>query len=138
MPPRSARPMLPLKGNDMPLYSYECLECGKVETAFRKIDARNDSPLCQHGAIGHFMHRIVEAPMVAPDINAYQAVAVDVATGKPPVINSRSAHREFLKRNGYQEVGNERLGRKEGEVRGDFNLRKELTQATREVLGRSK
>lgn len=84
------------------------------------------------------MQRIIEAPMVAPDIGAYQAVAVDVATGKPPVINSRSTHREFLKRNGYQEVGNERIGRKEGEVRGDFNLRKELTQATREVLGKQR
>lgn len=84
------------------------------------------------------MRRIIEAPMVAPDIGAYQAVAVDVATGKPPVINSRSAHREFLKRNGYQEVGNERIGRKEGEVRGDFNLRGELTQATREVLGKQR
>lgn len=84
------------------------------------------------------MRRLIEAPMVAPDIGAYQAVAIDVATGKPPVINSRSAHRDFLKRNGYQEVGNERIGRKPGEVRGDFNLRKELTQATREVLGKKK
>jgi hypothetical protein len=82
--------------------------------------------------------RIVEAPMVAPDIGPYQAVAVDVATGKPPVINSRSAHRDFLKRNGYTEVGNERVGRAPGEVRGDFNLRKELTRATREVLGKQK
>ncbi len=83
---------------------------------------------------GHEMRRIIEAPMVTPDIGAYQAVAIDVATGKPPVINSRSAHREFLQRNGYTEVGNERIGRKPGEVRGDFNLRKELTEATREVL----
>lgn len=43
------------------------------------------------------------------DIEPYQAVAVDVATGKPPRIGSRSEHREFLKRNGYLEVGNERI-----------------------------
>ena len=36
-----------------------------------------------------------------------KAVAVDVATGKPPVIGGRRQHREFLKRNHYVEVGNE-------------------------------
>ncbi|KWO06219.1 hypothetical protein WM26_31125 [Burkholderia cepacia] len=84
------------------------------------------------------MTRKIVAPYVAPDIGPYQAVAVDVATGKPPVINSRSAHREFLKRNGYVEVGNESVGRKPGEVRGDFNLRGDLTNATREVLGKTR
>lgn len=121
----------------MPLYTYRCPGCERTETAFRKIDLRNVAPTCacRHRALGAYsMDRIIEAPMVTPDIGAYQAVAIDVATGKPPVINSRSAHRDFLKRNGYQEVGNERVGRKPGEVRGDFNLRKELTAATREVL----
>ncbi len=128
----------------MPMYTYRC-SCGNVMSQFRKIADRDRMPLCER-MDGDFtvLHadqkvtRIIEAPMVAPDIGAYQAVAVDVATGKPPVINSRSSHREFLKRNGYTEVGNERIGRKPGEVRGDFNLRKELTQATREVLGRRK
>jgi hypothetical protein len=128
----------------MPLYTYRC-SCGNVMTAFRKIDARDNAPLCERKD-GDFtvlhadqkVERIIEAPMVAPDIGPYQAVAVDVATGKPPVINSRSAHRDFLKRNGYTEVGNERVGRAPGEVRGDFNLRKELTRATREVLGKQK
>lgn len=44
---------------------------------------------------------------IIPDIEPYKAVATDVATGKPPVITSRSRHREFLRRNGYEEVGNE-------------------------------
>lgn len=122
----------------MPLYTFECPQCGATETAFRKIAERNEAPECRHGAGAMRMQRIVEAPMVTPDIGAYQAVAIDVATGKPPVINSRSAHRDFLKRNGYTEVGNEKIGRKPGEVRGDFNLRRELTQATREVLRRQK
>jgi putative FmdB family regulatory protein len=121
----------------MPLYSFCCPDCGKIESVFRKIDERNNSLHCSY-CFREDIPRIIEAPMVAPDIGAYQAVAVDVATGKAPVINSRSSHREFLKRNGYQEVGNERIGRKPGEVRGDFNLRKELTQATREVLGKQK
>jgi hypothetical protein len=133
----------------MPLYSYRCPSCNSTCTEFRKIDERNQVPKCESWIIladtpgesqecGVEMERIIEAPMVAPDIGPYQAVAIDVATGKPPVINSRSAHRDFLKRNGYTEVGNERVGRQAGEVRGDFNLRKELTQATREVLGRQK
>jgi hypothetical protein len=119
----------------MPMYRVECCGCGHEEDVFRTIAERDkDLPVCCDAV----MSRKIVAPMVAPDIGPYQAVAVDVATGKPPVINSRSAHRDFLKRNGYTEVGNERVGRKPGEVRGDFNLRKELTKATREVLGRGK
>lgn len=128
----------------MPIYTYRCNTCGQTDSAFRKIADRDMLPKiaceCYAGleTAPRDISRIVEAPMVAPDIGPYQAVAIDVATGKPPVINSRSAHRDFLKRNGYTEVGNERVGRKPGEVRGDFNLRKELTQAPREVLGRRK
>jgi hypothetical protein len=116
----------------MPIYALQCAcGCGREEDVFRSIAERDsDLPLC----CGVGMVRKIVPPMVAPDIGPYQAVAVDVATGKPPVINSRSAHRDFLKRNGYIEVGNEPIGRKKGEVRGDFNVRGELTQATREVL----
>jgi hypothetical protein len=137
----------------MPIYTYRCTICDHERDEFRTIAERDRAPKCNADTVpedlgedesdadwvcGHEMTRIVAAPMVTPDINAYQAVAVDVATGKPPVINSRSAHRDFLKRNGYTEVGNERIGRAPGEVRGDFNLRRELTQATREVLGKQK
>lgn len=119
----------------MPIYTTQCASCGQEHDIYRTVAERDrDLPQC----CGAVMGRKVTAPYVAPDIQAYQAVAVDVATGKPPVINSRSAHRDFLKRNGYVEVGNEPLSRnrKEGEVRGDFNLRKDLTAATREVLGK--
>lgn len=80
----------------MPLYTYRCKGCGRTETAFRKIDARDLlPPLCNcNPEIAPFeygMERIIEAPMVAPDIGAYQAVAIDVATGKPPVITA-AAH----------------------------------------------
>ena len=44
---------------------------------------------------------------IISDLSDYQAVATDIATGKPPMVTSRSQHREFLKRNGYQEMGNE-------------------------------
>lgn len=69
---------------------------------------------------------------VIPDIQPYQAVAVDAKTGKAPVITSRKQHKEFLSRNGYVEVGNEMP--KQREYDGDHNVRKELTEATHQVL----
>jgi len=42
---------------------------------------------------------------IIPDIEPYQAVGGEMA-GK--YITSRSHHREFLKRNGFEEVGNEK------------------------------
>jgi hypothetical protein len=43
------------------------------------------------------------------DIEPYRTAASDIgADGKRVVIGSRSRHREFLSRNGYVEVGNER------------------------------
>lgn len=60
----------------------------------------------------HFRSRGSASIQVMRDIDPYQAVAVDMATGKPPRIGSRSEHREFLKRNNYVEVGNERISPK--------------------------
>lgn len=43
------------------------------------------------------------------DIEPYRPVAADVACGdKRPVIGGRRQHREFLQRNAYIEVGNEK------------------------------
>ena len=55
---------------------------------------------------GHFRPRGASIQIIK-DIEPYRAVAVDIATGKPPVLGGRRQHREFLKRNGYYEVGNE-------------------------------
>jgi hypothetical protein len=46
------------------------------------------------------------APMVMGDIEPYRAVAADT-DGKRHVIGGRRQHREFLQRNGYQEIGND-------------------------------
>lgn len=48
-----------------------------------------------------------ETHHVMPDIRPYQAMAIDCKTGTAPVITSRAEHREFLKRNNLQEIGNE-------------------------------
>src|SRR5215467_2994841 len=53
---------------------------------------------------------------VISDLEPYRAVAADIACGgKRPVITGRRQHREFLQRNGFTEVGNER-----GPSRGDM------------------
>lgn len=116
----------------MPLYSIKCDHCGKEQDVFRSLAKIDDLPDC----CGERMHRQVCAPHVVADIAPYQAVAVDVATGKAPVITSRSQHREYLRRNGYIEVGNEMPKPQRKEVHGDFNVRTELREAVREVLPR--
>jgi len=46
---------------------------------------------------------------IVRDLEPYRAVGSDVALGGgAPVIGGRRQHREFLSRNGYVEVGNER------------------------------
>lgn len=120
----------------MPLYTTKCTVCDHCQDIVRTV-ARRDADLPEH--CGAPMERAITAPMVAADIQPYRATAVDVATGRAPVINSRSDHRAFLKRNGYIEVGNEMgFGRRPGEVRGDFNARAELTEATRQALEKNR
>lgn len=46
-------------------------------------------------------------PMIVSDIKEYRASAIDKATGTRPVIGGRRQHREFLRNNGYRELGND-------------------------------
>jgi hypothetical protein len=46
-------------------------------------------------------------PQIMSDIAPYRTAATDVATGQRTVIGGRRQHREFLRRNGYVEVGND-------------------------------
>ena len=57
----------------------------------------------------HAQYQQPSGIQIIKDIDPYKAVAVDVATGKRPVIAGRRQHKEFLKRNGYVEVGNEKM-----------------------------
>lgn len=73
----------------MPIYTTRCAECGRKQTIFRHVDARDtDLPTC-HGT----MHRIVEAPAVQADLPGY----------KSPIdgrwIEGRRARHEDLRRN---------------------------------------
>lgn len=87
----------------MPLYGFRCA-CGHEVEQFRPL-ADYDKPGPFH--CFHEMARTLSAPRVISDIEPYQAVASDIATGRPPHITSRSQHREFLKRNDYVELGND-------------------------------
>jgi putative FmdB family regulatory protein len=88
----------------MPLYQYRCPECGAETEEFRALSQfdRAGPQCCTE------MTRVIAAPRVIRDIEPYQAMGMDVATGKAPMITGRSEHREYLKRNGYVEVGNDR------------------------------
>src|ERR1700748_2632408 len=80
--------------------SRYCRVCGD----FHNLD--KDWP---QACYGHFRAKSSSALQIIKDIEPYKAVAADKATGKTPVIGGRRQHREFLKRNGYHEVGNEQM-----------------------------
>ena len=114
----------------MPMYRLICDTCEREEDVYRRIAQMDDLlPLCCDVA----MRRKVCAPFVLGDQPAYQAVAVDAKTGRMPVIEGRAQHREFLRRNGYVEAADIKP-KPRAEVRGDFNVRKDLAEATRRVL----
>lgn len=114
----------------MPLYRLICDACQHEEDVYRRIAQMDDLlPVCCDAQ----MRRKVCAPFVQADQPAYQAVAMDAKTGKAPVIEGRREHREFLRRNGYVEAADIKP-KPRTEVRGDFNVRKELAEATRSVL----
>lgn len=49
-----------------------------------------------------------KGPALIRDIEPYRAMGADVASGgKRPMIQSRSEHRDYLRRNGYVETGSE-------------------------------
>lgn len=107
----------------MPLYRIKCESCGAVDEIVRKVAEYDELP----SHCGLKMHRVICAPMVAPDIGEYQSIV----TGE--MIGSRSAHREHLKRHRLIELGNEPV--RQREYRGDHNLKTELVQAVKQVTG---
>lgn len=81
----------------MPLYQVKCERCAREEDIYRSFADYQATPEC----CGASMQRVFCPPMVATDIQPYRSMA----TGE--IINSRSEHREHLKRHGLIEVGNE-------------------------------
>jgi len=97
----------------MPLYDAKCPRCGNVQEFVAPSSAiAANAPVCCDGRMEHVWLPTTRL-FVVSDIPEYQAMGTDIATGKAPVITSRSQHREYLKRNGYVEVGNEMPQRRE-------------------------
>lgn len=82
-----------------------CRVCGPVKP---KIDDQfHDVDNWPSECYAHFGSTADRAgPQIVKDIDPYKTAAADV-NGKQVRIEGRRQHREFLKRNGYQEIGNE-------------------------------
>ena len=89
----------------MPTYTYACTGCGARTEALRTIAERDDCPACP--ACLQRTERRITATMVSV-FTPYRAVAEDKDSGERPLIRSRAEHEAFLRRNGYEEVGNDK------------------------------
>lgn len=90
----------------MPTYTYRCSACGLTDNAFRRISERNDAPVCPREGHGP-MERVLTPPMLAV-FQPYLTPAFDKESGERQMIRSRAEHEAFLRRNGLEEVGNDK------------------------------
>jgi len=88
----------------MPVYEYKCSKCKHVKDEFRTVDDRNRAPV----HCGVPMERVFLVPSMISVFPSYTTVAVDKESGKRMKIGSRAEHSAFLRRNGYEEVGNDK------------------------------
>jgi len=114
----------------VPLYQWDCPHCGRSEDFFASVADRNNRQVCPE--CGLYMERVISRAYAVPDLAPYIAVAGDKA-GRP--VEGRKAHREFLKRNGFREVGNEPIK----PIRNNFRpspgaIREELKRVVPEVI----
>lgn len=89
----------------MPIYAYRCTACGMHQDAWRRIAERSDSPACRQCG-GKTARRITGAAVRV--FHPYHTVAFDKDSGGPMLIRTPAEHSAFLRRNGYEEVGNDR------------------------------
>ena len=100
----------------MPLYSFQCPACKRMETGFRKIADRDHLPVCQcaPGMRGFYpMARIIEAPAVQTDLPGYQS-PIDGRW-----VEGRRARHEDLRRNNCRPWEGMEVERKEAEKRAE-------------------
>ena len=115
----------------MPMYTVRCSKCGTVDDIYRSLSEWEDLPSC----CGKTVERQISAPHIISDIETYKAVGFDVVTGEAPVIRSRSEHRDYLKRNGYVELGNEKLPDPPSITRDLDSPRETIVNAYKQVTG---
>ena len=81
----------------MPIYEYACKNCGKTDTAFRKIDDRHRGPLCCNVQ----MEFRISTPAVHADLQPY----LDPHIGSEPTwVKSKQHRKALMKKNGVSEL----------------------------------
>lgn len=116
----------------MPTYTCKCVECGETQHVFRPLKDFGDWP--KH--CGRKMRHVIGKIHIIKDIEPYRAVARDERTGHVPVIKSRADHKEFLRVNGYEEVGSEKP-QQQGEASRNLTGQKaDVVGAFKRVLGK--
>ena len=90
---------------DMPVYEFQCQECGRTRDVHRAIKNRSERVLCdicQTNGVSVIMRRIVSRPNVICDIEPY----MDDNMGETPVhVESRQHKARLLKERGLAEIG---------------------------------
>ena len=114
----------------MPNYTVICDYCEYVTTVFRTLENFGKWPKHCHKR----MRQIITPSQVIKDIEPFQSVTVDVATGNCPIITSRAHKQEFMRRNKLIEWGTEKVKEKSWERMDKPG--QELKRAVHEVLGR--
>lgn len=72
-------------------------------------DLSGEWPSACYGHFSGLSAKRSDGVQIIKDIEPYQAMGADVASGgKAPKIMGRRQHREYLKNNGYSEVGTEK------------------------------
>ncbi len=116
----------------MPMYTCKCVTCHEQVTIFRPLSDFGNWP--EH--CGAKMQLVRGKVHIIKDIEPYKAVAHDTRTGHVPVIKSRADHREYLKANGYEEVGNEKP-KPQGEASRNLKgQRSDVLRAFKQILGK--
>lgn len=82
----------------MPTYDFKCDDCDQRLAIVQRMNDERPRicPVCEGE-----LRRVIQKPMIAPDIAPY----VSIATGE--VVSGRKAHREHLVANQLTEVGDQ-------------------------------
>ena len=81
----------------MPIYSYKCEKCEKIQDLTKKIDDRDDCPEC----CGQTTKKIITNFKVHPDFEPY----IDENISDRPILVKSKKHRlQLLKENGLIEA----------------------------------
>ena len=108
----------------MPIYATHCEICDKTTDVYRTVAQYRDMPEC----CGAMVSKVITAPMVIADCSPFRSI-VDGS-----IINSNKGRRDHMRRHNLIELGNEPI--KQQQYRGDHNVRKELTEAVKQVMSK--